>query len=921
MQSVQDQATALVARMTLDEKAGLCSGASFWRLKGIERLGLRSILVTDGPHGLRKQVRGADHGGLNASVPATCFPTASALASTWNRGLLHEVGVALGKECKAEDVAVLLGPGMNIKRHPLCGRNFEYFSEDPLLTGELAAAMTLGIQSQGVGACPKHFAVNNQEQGRMVVDAIVDERSLREIYLRGFEIAVKQARPWTLMCAYNKVNGVYCSEHERLLNRILRDEWGFAGLVMTDWGAANDRVRGLAAGLDLEMPGSGGVNDRRIAAAVATGELSEAVVDQAAVRIASLILTHSQNAAQPLSAAALEEHHALARRATTEGTVLLKNEDDLLPLPPPSAEFSIAAVGAFAKHPRYQGTGSSRINPTRLDCAFDAVQRIAATHSIAYAPGYDPVSSTPDLDLLKEAAAAAQDADAVLLFAGLPETFESEGFDRQHLGLPEQQNRLIEAVCAANPNTAVVLANGAPVEMPWVDKPKAILEGYLGGQAGGAALADLLFGRANPSGKLAETFPLRQADVPSDPWFPGAPRQVQHREGVYVGYRYYDSAAAPVLFPFGHGLSYTQFQYDDLAVRRSAQQKDGVFDISLTLANAGDRAGAEVVQLYVHPRQSVARHAEGASHHPKLAGHLETARPSTPSSHAEFRHRPEQELRAFAKVFLNPGERRRVEFRLDRQAFACYCTESKDWVAEAGAYELRIGASSRDIRLTAGIELPDLDRDAQKAAQARPRRTIDCEVKEGLDEDSPDNTQARLLAAQQIAAYPGGQASATDAEQAKPPPSRSGASASSPAAFADDKRFAKLLGRPIPPAEPSRPFHLNSTLGEISTTWLGRRVRARMAKAVLRRMGQAQKPQQDTAAAARSGDATAPAAMGANAAREKMLQNMLDNLPLRGLVLLSGGTFSFAQAEALVALLNGRLLATLRTLLGKKRGS
>lgn len=920
MQSVQDQATALVARMTLDEKAGLCSGASFWRLKGIERLGLRSILVTDGPHGLRKQVRGADHGGLNASVPATCFPTASALASTWNRELLHQVGVALGKECKAEDVAVLLGPGMNIKRHPLCGRNFEYFSEDPLLTGELAAAMTLGIQSQGVGACPKHFAVNNQEQGRMVVDAVVDERSLREIYLRGFEIAVKQARPWTLMCAYNKVNGVYCSEHERLLNQILRDEWGFAGLVMTDWGAANDRVRGLAAGLDLEMPGSGGVNDRRIVAAVATGELSEAVVDQAAVRIASLILTHSQNAPQPLSAAALEEHHALARRAATEGAVLLKNEDDLLPLPVPSAEFSIAVVGAFAKHPRYQGTGSSRINPTRLDCAVNAIRRIAATHSIAYAPGYDPVSSAPAPDLLEEAVAAAQGANAVLLFAGLPETFESEGFDRQHLGLPKQQNRLIEAVCTTNPNTAVVLANGAPVEMPWVDKPKAILEGYLGGQAGGAALADLLFGRANPSGKLAETFPLRQADVPSDPWFPGAPRQVQHREGVYVGYRYYDSAAAPVLFPFGHGLSYTQFQYDDLAVRPSAQQKDGVFDISLTLANAGDRAGAEVVQLYVHPRQAVARHAEGTSH-PKLAGHLDAARRSTPSSHAEFRHRPEQELRAFAKVFLNPGERRRVEFRLDRQAFACYCPKAKDWVAEAGTYELRIGASSRDIRLCANIELTNVEAEATGAGESRQFATLGLPEDTDLDEDAPKTGQVAPPKGQRLEAHIRGQADAPNAGYTETPAPHSSAIAPLQAAFADDAYFAKLLGRPIPPAEPSRSFHLNSTLGEISATWLGRRVRARMAKAVLRRMGQAQKPQQDTAAAARSGDATAPAAMGANAAREKMLQNMLDNLPLRGLVLLSGGTFSFAQAEALVALLNGRLLATLRTLLGKKRGS
>ena len=865
MQPTRAQAAALVARMTLDEKAALCSGASFWRLKGNERLGLKSVMVTDGPHGLRKQAGSADHGGLSASAPATCFPTASALASTWNRDLAHQVGEALGRECQAADIAVLLGPGMNIKRHPLCGRNFEYFSEDPLLTGELAAALTQGIQSQGVGACLKHFAVNNQERGRMVTDAVVDERSLREIYLRGFDIAVKQARPWTLMCAYNRVNGVYCSEHERLLNRILREEWGFEGLVMTDWGAANDRVRGLAAGLDLEMPGNGGVNDRRIAAAVQAGELSESVLDRAVVRIVRLILQGTQNAAKPLSAEELEAHHGLARRAAAEGAVLLKNEGGLLPL---SEQSRIAVVGAFAKHPRYQGTGSSRVNPTRLDCAFDAIKGIMSGEaSPVYAPGYDPVANAPAPELIEEAVAAAQGVSAVLLFAGLPETLESEGFDRNHMGLPEQQNRLIEAVCAANPNTVVVLANGAPVEMPWADQPKAVLEGYLGGQAGGAALADLLFGRANPCGKLAETFPLRQADVPSDLWFPGAARQVQHREGVYVGYRYFDSAAAPVLFPFGHGLSYTRFEYHDLAVTPSARQ-DGAFDISLALANVGDRAGAEVVQLYVHARQAAVE-------------------------------RPEQELRAFAKVFLNPGESRRVECTLDRRAFAYYCPKAADWLVEAGAYEVRVGASSRDLRLRADIELTDEEAGDPEAGYTEPQ------------------------AAQRVAAHPGGQDDASNAGQAEASTRRPSTSTPSHAAFDDDERFAELLGRPIPPEEPIRPFHLNSTLGEISATWLGRRVRAQVAKALLQRVGQVRKPHrsaaQDASPATNSAAEAAPAATGTNTATEKMLQEMLDNLPLRGLVLMSSGAFSFHQAEALAALLNGRLLAALRALLRRRR--
>lgn len=804
LRSRQEQADAIVAQLSLEEKAAFCSGSDFWHLQDCERLDLPAIMLTDGPHGLRKQAGSTDHLGLNASVQATCFPTASALASSWDTNLIREVGVALGEQCVAENVAVLLGPGMNIKRHPLCGRNFEYFSEDPLLSGELAAAMIQGVQSQGVGTSVKHYAVNNQEQWRMFVDAIADERTLREIYLRGFEIAIRKAQPWTVMCAYNRLNGSYCSEHEWLLNHVLRDEWGFEGLVVTDWGAINDRVQGIAAGLDLEMPASGGINDARIIAAVRAGQLPESELDRCVSRIVSLSLLGAELRERDKEIDQ-DRHHRLAHRTAAECSVLLKNEQ-LLPLQPTS---NIAVIGAFAEQPRYQGAGSSQVNPTRLDCALDAIREIVGDSSmVSYSPGYDPKHSELDTDAIEAAVTLVSSAEVAVLFAGLPGIYESEGFDRQHMRLPEQHNRLIEAVCDANPNTVVVLSNGAPVEMPWIAGAKAVLECYLAGQAGGAAVADLLFGRLNPSGKLAETFPLQQTDVCADQWFPGTGRQVQYREGLYVGYRYFDSVDAAVLFPFGHGLSYTRFEYANLTLSQQTFEQGDELSISLDVTNSGEVAGSEIVQLYVSAAQSSV-------------------------------HRPRQELRAFAKLALGPGATGRVSLALDDSAFAVFDTAAQAWVVEAGEFEIRIGASSRDIRL---------------------------------------RQRLRVNSGQQIA--------------------RSTVDSSGPGVFdktVSDASFAAMLGRPIPPAESARPYHINSSLQEIAGTWPGGIVRAKVIAQFKQQMG------------AGSVDETT----------EKMFQEMADNMPLRSIALFSGGRLDFRSLDILIALLNRQFLRALRLLLSK----
>jgi len=674
----------IIKQMTLEEKASLCSGLSFWRTKGVDRLGIPSIMVSDGPHGLRKQDEKADHLGMYHSVPATCFPTAAALACSWDRELLEKVGVALGKECQAEQVSIILGPGVNIKRSPLCGRNFEYFSEDPYLTGELAASHIAGVQSQGVGTSIKHFAVNNQEEKRLVIDAIVDERTLREIYLTGFEIAVNRSKPWTVMCSYNRLNGVYCSENEYLLTDILRDEWGYEGFVVSDWGAVNDRVEGLKAGLELEMPSSGGIGDRKIVEAVRNGELCESILDRAVERLLNIIFKAVDNYKENAKFDK-EEHHRLARKVARECMVLLKNQNNVLPL---KKEGTLAVIGAFAKNPRFQGGGSSHINPTKVDSALEEIKKLAGdSMNIIYADGYrldekqegifsskpfQSVSDIPDEELINEAKEAAKKAHVAIVFAGLPDSYESEGYDRKHIRIPEGHRILIEEVAQVNKNTVVVLSNGSPIEMPWIDKVAGVLEGYLGGQASGGAVADLLFGVANPCGKLAETFPKRLEDNPSYLNFPGDSKKVEYREGIFVGYRYYEAKNIDVLFPFGYGLSYTTFDYTDISLDKNEMMDNEEVMVKVKVKNAGDMTGKEIVQLYVRDIESSVI-------------------------------RPAKELKGFEKVMLQPGEEKTVTFTLDKRAFAYYNEEIKDWYVEDGEFEILVGGSSQHTPLRTTI--------------------------------------------------------------------------------------------------------------------------------------------------------------------------------------------------------------------------
>ena len=655
---------ALVSQMTLEEKAGLCSGQDFWHTKPVERLGIPATMVSDGPHGLRKQDEQADHLGMNDSIKAVCFPAACATSASFDVELMRKMGEAIGDGCQHERLSVILGPAVNIKRSPLCGRNFEYMSEDPYLTGEMATAYIQGVQSRNVGVSIKHFALNNQEHRRMSSSSQVDERTMREIYLPGFEQPVRRAKPWTVMHSYNRINGTYAGECEWLLKDILRGEWGFDGYVMSDWGAVSDRVAGLIAGCDLEMPASGGVNDRKIVEAVKSGALDEKVLDEACENILGIVYRYIENA-KPDTPWDKEAQHLMSAEIAGECMVLLKNEDGILPL---CREDSVAFIGEFAQKPRFQGGGSSHINCFRTTSALEAAEGLKVT----YAQGYDVAGDTADEAMIAQAVAAAKAAKTAVVFAGLPDAYESEGYDRSHMRMPDCQVKVIEAVSKANPNTVVVLYNGSPVEMPWIDGVKAVLEGYLGGQAVGIATVRVLFGDVNPSGHLAETFPKKLSDNPSYLYFGGEPKATEYREGVFVGYRYYDAKEMDVLFPFGHGLSYTTFACSDLTLSADSVRDTDELSACVIVTNTGARAGKAVLQLYVEPPKGDVI-------------------------------RPPRELKGFTKVFLEPGESKTVAFTLNKRSFAYWNTDIHDWYAEPGEYTVRVGQSSRDLPLAAKV--------------------------------------------------------------------------------------------------------------------------------------------------------------------------------------------------------------------------
>ena len=657
---------ALIAQMTLEEKAGLCSGLDFWHTKSVDRLDVPSVMVSDGPHGLRKQDEKADHLGMNDSIKAVCMPAACATAASFDRDMIYAMGESIGNSAQHEQLGVVLGPAVNIKRSPLCGRNFEYFSEDPYLAGEVSAAFINGVQSKNVGTSIKHFAANNQEHRRMSSSSNVDERTLREIYFPAFEISVKKAQPWTVMCSYNRINGVYASENKWLLTDVLRDEWGFEGYVMSDWGAVSNRVAGVAAGLDLEMPSSGGINDRKIVNAVLSGKLDEKVVDQAVERILRINYKYLDNA-KPHTPWDKDADHELAAQIAADCMVLLKNEEDILPL---KKEDKIAFIGEFAAKPRFQGGGSSHINCFKTTSSVQAAEGL----NVVYAQGYSVAADEATDEMIAEAIAAAKEAKVAVVFAGLPDAYESEGYDRVHMKMPACQNKLIEAVAGANPNTVVVLHNGSPVEMPWIGKVKGVLEAYLGGQAVGLATVRVLFGDVNPSGHLAETFPVKLSDNPSYLFYGGEKDVTDYREGIFVGYRYYDRKEMDVLYPFGHGLSYTTFEYSDLQVSSYEITDQETVTVTVTATNTGKCAGKTVVQLYVGDVVSNAI-------------------------------RPVRELKGFEKVELQPGESKEVSFVLDKRSFAYWNDQIKDWHVETGDFLIEIGQSSRDICLTETIKV------------------------------------------------------------------------------------------------------------------------------------------------------------------------------------------------------------------------
>ncbi len=652
----------LINKMTLEEKAALMSGKGFWETVDIERLGIPSIFLSDGPHGIRKQAGDADHLGLNASVPATCFPTASAMANTWNPQIIKAVGQYLGKEAKAQDVNIVLGPGLNIKRSPLCGRNFEYFSEDPYLSGKMAAGLIDGIQSEGIGACPKHYAVNSQELRRMSNDSVLDERTLREIYTTGFEIAVKEGKAKSIMTSYNKVNGVYANEHEQLLQSMLVDEWGFEGIVVSDWGASNDHAEGVRVGSHLEMPTTGNDGKRLILEAIKKGTLTEEVLNERVDTLVDMILELSaQNQNQEKKEFDIEEHHNKAKQAAEECIVLLKNEQSILPL---KKEAKIAIIGDFAKKPRYQGAGSSQVNPTKIDSALDVISKMNI-ELLGYAQGYTRNGESNDA-LKQKALGLAKRAEVVVLYLGLSEIEESEGMDREHMVLARNQIDLLKEISKINENVVVVLSAGCAIEMPWLAHAKALIHGYLPGQAGAESIINVLYGEICPSGRLAETYPLKYEDTPCAKYYPGLEKTSEYREGIFVGYRYYETAEVPTLFPFGYGLSYTSFAYSNLVVNNEG--------IKVTVKNTGNVTGAEVVQMYVSMKES------------KIFRAL-------------------RELKGFTKVYLEPGESIEVELPFDDKTFRFFNVKTKQWEIEGGIYSIQIAKNAHEVVLEESIQL------------------------------------------------------------------------------------------------------------------------------------------------------------------------------------------------------------------------
>ncbi|EHM40761.1 glycoside hydrolase family 3 C-terminal domain-containing protein [Anaeroglobus geminatus] len=654
----------LIKQMTLEEKAGLCSGKDFWNTKAVSRLGIPSVMLSDGPHGLRKQEGKSDHLGLNESIPAVCFPAGCAIASSWDRESAAKLGITLANECQAENVSTILGPAMNIKRSPLCGRNFEYLSEDPIVSSELAIAYVQAVQSKNVVTTPKHFMANNQEFHRMMSDSIMDERTMREIYLASFENMVKQAKPWTMMGAYNKLNGTYLCENKLILTDILRDEWGFDGYIMSDWGAMNDRVDALKAGCELEMPGMTDRTDKELIAAVQSGDLDEELLNRAVERFLTVVFKYVDNRNQE-AVFDREADHQVARELAEESSILLKNKDKILPL---KTEQKVAFIGQYAKEPRYQGGGSSHINSFKLVSAVEASKELQVT----YARGYDDGLDVAVEELEDQAVELAKKSDVAVLFIGLPDRYESEGYDRKHMQLPANQIALLERLSQVQENLVVVLHNGSAVEMPWIDKVKGVLEVYLGGQAVGEATVNLLYGEVNPSGRLAETFPLRLQDTPCYLYYGGENDKSVYHEGVFVGYRYYSSKEMPVLFPFGHGLSYTQFAYDNLVLSQTELTDIDKLLVSVDVTNTGHCYGREVVQVYV------------AAPNSKII-------------------RPGLELRAFDKIGLEPGETKTVTVELDKRSFAYWDVESHDWFVEEGKYQIIIGRSAEEKILVADV--------------------------------------------------------------------------------------------------------------------------------------------------------------------------------------------------------------------------